>query len=158
MFLIRHLYKIYDSINDVYLKKVIPKRIGISAHYGFTGFPINMNLDVFTFKNQNRYINFNASAFFHYYNFGSSLGFQNKSLLSELGLNYTSYTYEKNIISFNPKIGIIYNGVFMKVGPSFMLNKEKTDISLFRIQGRFHFNIEIGYYFRLNSKLFPPIR
>ncbi len=140
------------------------KRAGYSFQYGpeviITLFsPVKFSLDVFPFGNT-IYIggDLSGNALDGFWgNIGGHIGYQYKALLFQLDGDLT-YVEVSNLsgqqLSLNPKIGIVYNGVFVKAGPSFTFayTTEQPLDQTFNFPSvlSFPLNFELGYYIKLS--------
>jgi hypothetical protein len=141
--------------NKTKLTYSIPRRFSIGVHYGPEAIAPSINTEFFPIKNKNVYFGIEAGLFIAHLNFGIHFGLQRSFFLAQIDLDYSIYG-DNSFISVNPKVGLMKYGLYFKTGPSLLPFKElnkNIEIEFPRLYG-VPLNFEIGYCFKINSKLF----
>jgi hypothetical protein len=133
-----------EGDRELKLRYSHPIRFSISMHYALPILPYSINGEVFL-RNKASFVGFNTSFFIHYLTVGGYFGLQKNSFISQIGMNHTSTIGGFNFFTISPKIGVVFKGVFLKVGSAILLDYKYVD-SFKAI------NIELGYYFNFSNK------
>ena len=119
--------------------------------------PLKFTYDLFPFKGTQLFLGYDASINVLgviWGHLGSHIGYQFKSLILQTDIDYT-FQETGGVFTFNPKVGFILMGLFIKLGPSFQLSTSTVSESIeefnyWEIAGT-PMNIEVGYYLKLNN-------